>query len=90
MTETTDPRGFTFPGTFEITAFGPAEPDLEAIMLSELTRAGVRPDAASARHRKSGQGNYIAITLSFWCEDRAHHDGAYARLRVNPAVRWIL
>lgn len=90
MSETTEPRGFTFPDVFEVTAFGPAIPELEAIVLSELTRAGVRPDAGSVRHRKSSAGNYLAITVSFWCEDRGHYDNAYARLRAHPAVRWTL
>jgi putative lipoic acid-binding regulatory protein len=90
MNETTEPRGFTFPDTFEITAFGPALPELEAIVLSELTRAGVRPDLGSVRHRKSSAGNFLAVTVSFWCEDRGHYDNAYARLRAHPAVRWTL
>jgi putative lipoic acid-binding regulatory protein len=90
MNETTEPRGFSFPDTFEVTAFGPAIPELEAIVLSELTRAGVRPDAGSVRHRKSSAGNYLAVTVSFWCEDRGHYENAYARLRAHPAVRWTL
>lgn len=83
-------RGFTFPGNFEVTAFGPKVPELEAIVLSELTAAGVRPDAGSVRHRDSSAGNYLAVTVSFWCEDRAHYDNVYARLRANPAVKWTL
>lgn len=83
-------RGFTFPGTFEVTAFGPARPELEAVVLSELTAAGVRPDAGSVRHRASREGNYLAVTVGFWCEDRGHYDQAYARLRANPAIKWTL
>lgn len=83
-------RGFTFPGDFEVTAFGAAIPEFEAILLGELTRAGVRPDLGSVRQRASSGGNYVAITIAFWCEDRGHYDNAYARLRSNPAVRWTL
>jgi hypothetical protein len=87
---TSEPRGFVFPGTFEVTAFGPALPELEAIVLAELTAAGVKPDPASVRHRSSRERNYLAIAVSFWCEDRAHHEAAFARLRANPAIKWTL
>lgn len=90
MNDSSAPRGFSFPDVFEVTAFGPAIPELEAIVLSELTRAGVRPDLGSVRHRKSSAGNYLAVTVSFWCEDRGHYENAYARLRAHPAVRWTL
>lgn len=90
MNQSTETRGFSFPDHFDVTVFGPANPELEAIVLSELIQAGVRPDAGSARHRKSSAGNYLAVTVSFWCEDRSHYDNAYARLRAHPAVRWTL
>jgi uncharacterized protein len=90
ITERNETRGFTFPGNFEVTAFGPAIPELEAIVLAELTAAGVVPDAGSARHRNSREGNYLAVSVSFWCEDRPHYEAAYARLRANPAVKWTL
>ena len=35
-------------------------------------------------------GRFLAVTVSFWSEDRAHHDAAYARLRAHPAVKWTL
>ena len=84
------PRGFTFPGTFEVTAFGPACPELEAVVLAELTAAGVRPDPGSVRQRDSRAGKYMAVAVSFCCENRRQYDDAYARLRANPAVTWTL
>jgi hypothetical protein len=90
MENATQPRGFTFPGTFEVTAFGPALPELEAIVLAELTAAGVRPDPGSVRQRNSREGRYLAVAVSFWCEDRSHYDNAYARLRAHPAIQWTL
>jgi hypothetical protein len=90
MDNPTETRGFTFPGTFEVTAFGPARPELEAIVLGELTAAGVRPDPGTVRHRQSRGGNYLAVAVSFWCEDRGHYDNAYARLRAHPAIKWTL
>jgi putative lipoic acid-binding regulatory protein len=50
----------------------------------------VRPDAGTVRHRASREGNYLAVTVSFWCEDRGHYDKAYAHLRGNPAIKWTL
>lgn len=85
-----EPRGFSFPGTFEVTAFGPAGPEFEAIVLAELTAAGVTPDPASVRQRNSSAGNYLAVAVSFWSEDRARYDSACARLREHPAIKWIL
>jgi len=90
MNDSSEPRGFSFPDHFEVTAFGSSDHDLEAVILSELMQAGVRPDPATVRHRKSSAGNYLAVTVSFWCEDRSHYDNAYSRLRANPAVRWTL
>lgn len=83
-------RGFQFPGTFEVTAFGEASPELQAAVLVELAAAGVVPDPATLRTRDSRGGRFLAVTVSFWSEDRAHHDAAYARLRAHPAVKWTL
>jgi len=83
-------RGFTFPGIFEVTAFGPARPDLDAIVLRELAAAGVRPDPSTVRRRPSRAGNYVAVAVGFWCEDRDLYEDACARLRAHPAVKWTL
>ncbi len=83
-------RGFQFPGTFEVTAFGEASPELQGAVLVELAVAGVVPDPATLRTRDSRGGRFLAVTVSFWSEDRAHHDAAYARLRAHPAVKWTL
>lgn len=83
-------KGFDFPGTFEVTAFGESAPELEAIVLSELTACGVRPDAGSVRQRQSAGGKYTAVTVSFDCGSRPEYEAAYARLRAHPAVRMTL
>jgi hypothetical protein len=90
MNESNSERGFQFPGTFEITAFGAAAAELEAVVLSELIAVGVRPDVGSVRHRPSNAGRYLAVTVSFWCADRGLYEQAYARLRAHPAVRMTL
>lgn len=83
-------RGFQFPGTFEVTAFGAASAELRGVVLDELAAAGVVPDPGSVRTRDSRGGRFLAVTVSFWSEDRGHHDAAYARLRAHPAVKWTL
>jgi putative lipoic acid-binding regulatory protein len=60
-------RGFTFPGRFEVTAFGENQPELEAIVLAELTAAGVVPDLGSVRHRHSSGDRYLAVSVAFAC-----------------------
>jgi len=83
-------RGFTFPGRFEVTAFGDNQPELEAIVLSELIAAGVTPDAGSVRHRHSSGDRYLAVSVAFDCDSRERHEEAYRRLRTHPAVRMTL
>ena len=83
-------RGFTFPGRFEITVFGENQPELEAIVLSELTAAGVKPDPGSVRQRLSRGDRYLAVSVSFECNSRELHQEAYRRLRAHPAVRMTL
>ena len=60
-------RGFQFPGTFEVTAFGEASPELQGAVLVELAAAGVVPDPATLRTRDSRGGRFLAVTVSF-CE----------------------
>ncbi len=83
-------HGFVFPGRFEVTAFGENQPDLEAIVLSELTAAGVVPDLGSVRHRHSSGDRYLAVAVTFDCDTRERHEEAYRRLRAHPAVRMTL
>jgi putative lipoic acid-binding regulatory protein len=92
LAETADAegRGFQFPGTFEITAFGENLPELEAIVLSELTAAGVAPDMGSVRQRLSRGDRYLAVSVSFACDTRELYQEAYRRLRAHPAIRMTL
>jgi len=83
-------RGFTFPGTFEITAFGENLPELEAIVLSELTAAGVAPDPGSVRQRLSSGDRYLAVSVSFECDSRELYEATYRRLRAHPKIRMTL
>ncbi|HET9485763.1 MAG TPA: DUF493 family protein [Xanthomonadales bacterium] len=89
-TQTDAPRGFQFPGTFEITAMGEALPELEAIVMSELVALGCTPDPGTVRHRSSSGGKYLAVSITFECDTRERYQAAHARLRAHPAIRWTL
>jgi uncharacterized protein len=89
-TETPEPRGFQFPGTFEITAMGDALPELEAIVMSELVALGLKPDPGTVRHRSSSGGRYLSISIAFDCDTREQYQAAHQRLRAHPAIRWTL
>lgn len=88
--ETEEALGFQFPTTLEITVFGEAVPELEAIVLAELKTQGTEPDLASVRHRSSREGKYLAVSVSFWCESRSQYMAVQNGLRANAAVRWVL
>lgn len=90
LTQQGEGKGFEFPGTFEVTAMGDAVPELEAIVLSELTAAGVTPDLGSVRHRNSSGGKYLAVAVSFPCDSRERYMDVHKRLRAHPAIRWTL
>ena len=89
-TQTSEPRGFQFPGHFEITAMGAAVPELEAIVMSELVALGCTPDPGTVRHRSSSGGKYLAVSITFECDTRERYQAAHARLRAHPAIRWTL
>jgi len=89
-TQSPEPRGFQFPGTFEITAMGEALPELEAIVLSELVALGLKPDPGTVRHRSSSGGRYLAVSITFDCDTREQYQAAHQRLRAHPAIRWTL
>ncbi|HET8900273.1 MAG TPA: DUF493 family protein [Rhodanobacteraceae bacterium] len=85
-------RGFQFPGDFDITAMGVAaeEADLKARVPRLLETAGLRVLHESVRHRHSKQGAYVAVTVTFHCEDRADYERAHEVLRADQHVRYTL
>lgn len=83
-------KGFVFPGEFEITAMGDADADLKARVPQILQGLGLHVLHETVRHRHSGGGNYIAVTVSFRCDTRQQYDGAHAALRADSAIRYTL
>jgi putative lipoic acid-binding regulatory protein len=90
MNATSENRGFTFPGTFEVTAFGPATPELESTVVAEIKALGVTVIDASRRTRPSREGKFLAVSVSFLCDTRERYEAILNRLRTHPAVKWIL
>jgi uncharacterized protein len=83
-------KGFQFPGEFEITAVGKADTDLPMRVPQLLERAGLHVLHETVRHRHSGGGNYVSVTVSFRCDSREQYDSAHAVLRADPAIRYTL
>ncbi|MEO8778778.1 MAG: DUF493 family protein [Rhodanobacter sp.] len=83
-------KGFQFPGEFEITAVGHASADLPHEVPRLLEGAGLQVLHESVRHRHSGGGNFVSVTVSFRCEDRAQYEAAHQALRESPDIRYTL
>jgi len=42
------------------------------------------------RHRHSGAGNYVSVTVSFHCDTRAQYEAAHEALRACADIRYTL
>ena len=85
-----DGKGFQFPGEFEITAVGNASAGLPTRVPQLLERAGLHVLHETVKHRHSGGGNYVSVTVSFRCTDREQYDSAHAVLRADPDIRYTM
>ena len=85
-----DGKGFQFPGEFEITAVGNTSANLPAHVPQLLERAGLHVLHESVRHRHSGGGNFVSVTVSFRCENREQYEAAHRALRESPDIRYTL
>jgi Uncharacterized conserved protein len=83
-------KGFQFPGEFEITAVGSASANLPTHVPQLLERAGLHVLHESVRHRHSGAGNFVSVTVSFRCDTREQYEAAHAALRASPDIRYTL
>ena len=85
-----DPKGFQFPGVFEITALGPASAGLETAIPRELAAAGLTVMHETVRSRPSTAGRFVSVSISFQAESRADYEAAHNALRAHPEVKWTL
>jgi hypothetical protein len=90
MSEEPQPKGFQFPGVFEITAMGPAEARLEQVIPRELAAAGLVVLQETVRSRASSAGRFVSVSISFRAADRSQYDAAHVALRAHPDIKWTL
>ena len=83
-------HGFQFPGTFELSAMGAADKDLQAELPKLLMDAGIDVVHESVSWKHSSNGKYVSVRIAFRAEDRAQYDAAHAALRTHPEVKWTL
>lgn len=83
-------RGFQFPGEFEITAVGSASADLPRHVPQLLERAGLHVLHETVRHRHSGAGNFVSVTVTFRCDNREQYEAAHHALRADADIRYTL
>ena len=83
-------NGFQFPGTFELSAMGPASAGLERELPTLLEQAGIEVLRESVALRASSAGRYVAVRIAFRAESRAQYDAAHTALRAHPEVKWTI
>jgi putative lipoic acid-binding regulatory protein len=84
------PRGFQFPGVFELSAMGSAEADLHLIVPIVLEALGLTVYRDRTTSKPSAKGNYVSVTVVFEAHSREDYDAAHGALREHPAVKWTL
>lgn len=92
MTSTTGEAapGFEFPGTFELSAMGAANKDLETVLPNVLLDAGIEVVQESVTWKHSSTGRYVSVRITFRAESRDQYDRAHQALRSHPEVKWTL
>ena len=83
-------HGFQFPGTFELSAMGAADKDLQVELPKLLLDAGIDVLHESVSWKHSSNGKYVSVRIAFRAQDRAQYDAAHAALRTHPEVKWTL
>ena len=83
-------HGFQFPGTFELSAMGAAEKDLETVPPTLLLDAGIEVVNESVSWKHSSNGRFVSVRISFRAESREQYDLAHAVLLEHPEVKWSL
>ena len=83
-------HGFQFPGTFELSAMGAAEKDLETALPTLLMDAGIEVLHESVTWKHSSNGRFVSVRIQFRAESREQYEAAHAALRAHPEVKWTL
>ena len=90
VSDTPDPKGFEFPGRFELSAMGAADAHLDRQVPETLAAIGLVVETDSLRLRPSSKGNYVSVAVAFRADSREQYDAAHAALRALPAVKWTI
>lgn len=88
--ESENQHGFVFPGTFEITAMGSADANLQTAIPHELEKAGLTVLHETVSSRASSTGRFVSINLSFKANSREQYEAAHHALRAHPEIKWTL
>ncbi|MDO5610916.1 MAG: DUF493 family protein [Pseudomonadota bacterium] len=83
-------HGFQFPGTFELSAMGPAGAGLETDIPRLLSEAGIQVLHETVTTRDSSGGKFVQVKLSFKADNREQYDAAHEALRTHPEVKWTI
>lgn len=83
-------QGFQFPGTFELSAMGAADKDLETVLPTRLLDAGIDVVTEQVNWRHSSNGRYVSVRILFRAVSREQYDLAHQVLRDHPEVKWTL
>ena len=83
-------QGFSFPGTFELSAMGAADAGLERVLPELLEQAGIAVLREQVAVRASSAGRYVSVRIAFRADSREQYDAAHAALRAHPEVKWTL
>ena len=83
-------HGFQFPGTFELSAMGPAEKDLETVLPTLLLDAGIEVLHETVNWKASSNGRFVSVRISIRAESREQYEQAHQALRDHPEVKWTL
>ena len=83
-------HGFQFPGTFELSALGPAESGLERVLPQLLMDAGIDVQTEAVQWKHSSNGRFVSVRIGFRAASRAQYDLAHQVLRDHPEVKWTM
>jgi len=83
-------HGFQFPGTFELSAMGSADADLQVELPKLLMDAGIDVLKETVNWKHSSNGKYVSVRIAFRAASREQYDAAHAALRAHPEVKWTL
>ncbi|HET7127061.1 MAG TPA: DUF493 family protein [Lysobacter sp.] len=83
-------HGFQFPGTFELSAMGAADKQLETELPRHLQDAGIEVLHETVHWKHSSNGKYVSVRIAFRANSREEYDRAHQALRDHPEVKWTV